>query len=231
MGWRWIWRWSAIFLGINLLAFIFLYEETKYTVSIEGLPARTIESAAVQNNKDEEKQTNLVRRVTVSIDSSIPQKSYWQRMALWTTSEGDWRMFLHHFYQPLVILVTFPAVSYTALQYGAALAWYSVVGVSRSTYFPKPPYNFSTMGIGLLNLAPFIGCILAPFISGLLSDWSIQYFAKRNNGVYEPEMRLYVIIIPTVLVPVGLFLYGYSLAEVIFSTHHNLNGKMLTSFF
>lgn len=110
--------------------------------------------------------------------------------------------------------MSFPAVTYTAIQYGVALSWYSILTVSNATYFPQAPYNFSLTGVGLLNLSPFIGCVLASLFSGPLSDWSILWFAKRNKGVYEPEMRLYIIVIPALLVPTGLMMYGYSVAEV-----------------
>ncbi|KAF4625944.1 hypothetical protein G7Y89_g12217 [Cudoniella acicularis] len=58
----------------------------------------------------------------------------------------------------------------------------------------------------------FIGCILGFIWGGPLSDWSILYFTKRNNGIYEPEMRLYLAIFPALIGPVGLFLYGYGTA-------------------
>lgn len=62
----------------------------------------------------------------------------------------------------------------------------------------------------------------------LLSSWgqstdsecspgSIVWFTKRNNGMYEPEMRLYLATFPALVGPAGLFLYGYSTAAVGFS--------------
>jgi len=70
------------------------------------------------------------------------------------------------------------------------------------------------VGIGLLNLAGFIGTVLGSIYGGPLNDWSILFFTRRNNGVYEPEMRLYTVLLPVVVGPAGLFLYGYSLAAV-----------------
>lgn len=148
------------------------------------------------------------------LNPGIPVKTYWQRMALITMTDSDLGSFLSHMYQPLVILCSFPAVAFTALQYGAMLSWFSILATTESTYFSADPYNFNTTGIGLLNLAPFVGGVIATFYSGLLSDWSIQQLAKRNKGVYEPEMRLYLAILPAMITPAGLFLYGYSVASV-----------------
>lgn len=148
------------------------------------------------------------------LNSDIPLKTYRQRMVLVTPSEGSLTTFLHHMYQPLVILIQFPAVAFTALQFGAMLAWFSVLVTTESSYFSADPYKFSTIGIGLLNLAPFVGVLIATVYSGWLSDWSIQMLAARNKGVYEPEMRLYLAVLPAILTAAGLFLYGYSVASV-----------------
>lgn len=88
------------------------------------------------------------------------------------------------------------------------------MAVTESIYFSGDPYDFSTIGIGLLNIPPFIGSIVAAFYAGPLSDWSIIWLAKRNEGVYEPEMRLYLIVFPVIIGPIGMFTYGYTLAKV-----------------
>ena len=50
----------------------------------------------------------------------------------------------------------------------------------------QPPYNFTATGIGLMNLAPFIGTTLGTMICGPVSDRFVLYLAKKNHGVYEP---------------------------------------------
>ena len=172
------------------------------------------------------------------IDYSIPMRNYRQRLALTTTTKGSFKSFFRHSWQPFVILFSnfpspsffllessshssekvltkiaaFPAAAYTAIQYGSILAWFSVLATTEATYFPLPPYNFGPIGVGLLNLPAFLGCILGAIWGGPLSDWSILYFARRNNGIYEPEMRLWLAMFPVFVGPAGLFLYGYSIA-------------------
>lgn len=223
-GWHWIWWWSAIFLGVNLLAFMFLYEETKYTVTQVGSPSTNhptvdTETSAFHAQHQDKTPSHpnseaLGRVATHDVDLTISKKPYLQRMALYSNTPSDFKQFFRHLYQPLLVLVTLPAVAYTAVQYGAALSWYSIIGTSNATYFPAAPYHFGNVGIGLLNLPPFIGCVLSALFAGPLSDWTIQKLARKNNGVYEPEMRLYLILIPTILVPLGIFMYGYSVAKV-----------------
>jgi Major Facilitator Superfamily len=221
-GWPWIYWWCAIFLGINVLLMFFFYEETKYVVTLQGLKQTapsTEPSAVVQSEKA---STEVATDAPVSANStshinhSIPMNSYKKRLAFVTNTPSTFSEFLKHFYQPLLML-GIPGVLYVALQYGAFLSWISMVAVTESDFFSTDPYNFSTIGIGLLNLPPFVGAVVAAFYSGPLSDWSILWLSRRNGGVYEPEMRLYLTVLPMLVGPAGLMLYGFSLSHVRFS--------------
>jgi hypothetical protein len=46
---------------------------------------------------------------------------------------------------------------------------------------------------GLTNLGAFVGIVLATCISGPLTDWGTVWLAKRNQGVYEPEFRIFFV--------------------------------------
>lgn len=224
--------WCAILFGINTLLFIFFYEETKYiqvAVSGEHHPP------SIENDLQESKVTGETKvaveknNVTASdsiprdramdhIDHNIPLLTYHQKLRFLTTTPSTWRDFSKHFYQPLIILCLFPAVGFTAIQFGSLGSWSSVITTSQSEYFAAPPYNFGTIGIGFLNLPPLVGSIFAAIWSGPISDLSIQFFAKRNKGVFEPEMRLYLIVLPFLCCPAGILMFGYSVAKVSITT-------------
>lgn len=195
---------------------MFFYEETKYIPSDAEARGHVTQYAA----SDDDKRVSATGEQSVMsvdeqrIDYSIPMRTYRQRLAFTTTTKGSFSLIFRHTYQPFWILFTFPAAAYTALQYGSILAWFSVLATTEATYFYLPPYNFGPIGIGLLNLPAFLGCILGAIWGGPLSDWSILFFAKRNKGIYEPEMRLWLAMFPVFVGPAGLFLYGYSLAAV-----------------
>lgn len=225
-------------MTVNLVLFIFLFEETKFSIhTIAGSEVRAQTSAqdiGTINTGDISKRTELVDpegQFTATtnpttgphetqdwVDHSIPLKSPRQRLALFTTSAGTVGQFLQHIYMPVKVLVSIPAVAYVMVQYCSSLIWFTVVATTQSEYLALPPYNFGTTGIGLLNLPPFIGSIFGCIWGGPVSDWSIKFLARRNEGIYEPEMRLYISLLPGILGPVGLFLYGYSVSEVITPT-------------
>lgn len=45
-------------------------------------------------------------------------------------------------------------------------------------------------------------------------DWLIVRFARRNGGVYDPEMRLWLICVPASAMVSGIFVYGLTIAKV-----------------
>jgi hypothetical protein len=61
----------------------------------------------------------------------------------------------------------------------------------------------------LVTIGPTVGYLLAiPFT--FTSDWLAAYLTRRNGGIREAEMRLGVLIIPALVTPVGLILYGFT---------------------
>ena len=65
-----------------------------------------------------------------------------------------------------------------------------------------------------MNLAPFIGNLFGSIYSGPINDRAIRWFAKRNNGIFEPEMRLKLLHLPSVLMAGGLIMFGTTDARV-----------------
>lgn len=65
-----------------------------------------------------------------------------------------------------------------------------------------------------MNLPPFIGAFLGFFYGGWLNDRSIVLLSKRNQGVYEPEMRLWLALPCAVIIAAGILIFGLGLANV-----------------
>lgn len=151
----------------------------------------------------------------LTINSNIPMKTYWQRIALTTTTASPGAAndsFYRHMYQPLIILMTIPAITWTALVYGILVALGDVMSTTMSAYLPGPPYNFSPYEVGLMSLPRMIGVTIGALIVGPLSDWWIVFLSRRRNGIFEPEMRLWCMIpfLPFVVAGALLFAIGLS---------------------
>jgi hypothetical protein len=145
------------------------------------------------------------------IDQSVPLKTRRQRLALVTKTQGST---LHDLYHLLVLLLCFPAVTYAALTYGSLLAWFAITTSVQATYLFDPLYNFTAVGVGLMNLAPFIGTVPTIFFSGYLNDRSILWLSRRNAGVYEPEMRLWLSLLAAFITPANILMTGLGLYYV-----------------
>ncbi|KAH7177067.1 serine/threonine kinase 16 [Dactylonectria macrodidyma] len=160
----------------------------------------------------EERQPRNITSVT--INPNIPRKTYWERLAITTTTSSSGvpnSSFLRHMYQPLILLATIPAIAYAALVYGILVGLGDVMSTTLSTYLTQPPYNFTSDQIGLMSLPRMIGVTIGSLIIGPMSDWWIVWLSCRRNGIYDPEMRLWCIIPFLPFVPAGALLFGIGL--------------------
>lgn len=210
-GWRRSYLALAISMTLVFIIFLFGYEETKHVPVLQGLsgtqPA-TGDQKECEDEKDKaEEGFNISLHQTTSDamgSTSIPPATYRQRMR-WVTysSESLWKIA----YFPIYTIML-PHVAFSALQYAAGITWLVIIASIIPIRFTQPPYNFNTDGIGLMNLGPFVGNLLGSFYSGLLSDRSVRWLAKRNGGYYEPEMRLYLLLPPALFMAGGIIMFG-----------------------
>lgn len=84
------------------------------------------------------------------------------------------------------------------------------------TTFPRVfegQYKFSSGSVGLTYLGIGIGSFLGLMFCGAVSDRMVMSLTKRNGGAPKPEYRLPATFIGAFVVPVGLFMYGWSAEE------------------
>jgi MFS family permease len=243
MGWRWPYWFSTIFLGVTIVLLALFLEESKYVPApTEGIVVPTHGGDAFAGRVEEEKNfygekqdpaisapgarrdsaneiigysasENFQQRI-VSVDDTIPIRPLRQRYALYTPSPPSSYTWPRHLYQPFLLIYHFPAVAFTSIIWAFCLSALSVVAVSQSDLLPLPPYNFSSAGVGLTNVPAAIGNILGTLWGGPVVDWYIVRSARKNGGIYEPEMRIHLFVLPAVVMVVGVFVFGLTIAEV-----------------
>ncbi|KAK4938433.1 hypothetical protein LTR10_021150 [Elasticomyces elasticus] len=147
------------------------------------------------------------------VGSTYPRKSYRQKLKVWGfRAKGQPNTFLKDVVLPFT-LVRFPAMVFAGLLVGSILSWFNVVNGTVALILGSAPYSFSAEMIGVAYISCVIGVSVGCFLSGHLSDWIARYMARRNNGVREPEHRLWLALIPMVIHPVGCILYGVGAAH------------------
>lgn len=142
-----------------------------------------------------------------SIDHSIKKRSRLQRLRLYETEYTDKRSWFTILIRPF--LIPFPALIWGGFAYGTQMMWLALIGVTQSQVF-QGTYEFTAGQVGLTNLAPLVGSIIGMVYGGYFVDWLCIRLAERNNGVLEPEYRLWALILPTIINAGGLLAYGLS---------------------
>ena len=111
--------------------------------------------------------------------------------------------------RPFKLLGTQPIVQALAC-YMACL--YGLLYLTLST-FPMlwaTKYHMS-IGTGSLNyISMGIGFLIGTQIKARLNDNIYARLKKKNNGIEKPEFRVPVMVPASLLVPIGLFMYGWS---------------------
>ncbi|KAJ5335901.1 hypothetical protein MYU51_020281 [Penicillium brevicompactum] len=120
------------------------------------------------------------------------------------------------FSQPLrdiIVNAAYPPLIWCSLTIGISVGWNIVVQLMSSRTFTKPPYGWELGDLGLLSLAAFIGSVLAFYFGGRLIDIISTRNAARHGGVRRPEYRLPAIVIPGVIGPAGILIFGFCVAS------------------
>jgi hypothetical protein len=85
---------------------------------------------------------------------------------------------------------------------------------SRNANLRLPTYHLSATAVGnLVGIAPLIGATLGTLFGGWSSDAVAKGLALRNNGLYEPEFRLLVIIPALATIIIGGFGLGGAISS------------------
>jgi len=153
---------------------------------------------------DDKGQPQVVERIP---SAAIPKpKTFVQRLAPWGEVNHDlniitpvWRQF---------IFLSYPAVIWTVIFYGLAIGLGALyIGLSFSVLITQPPWNWSQTQTGLNTLGGLLGVLIAIPI-GPLSDRFSAWRTRKNDGIREPEMRLWTFLPAIILSPVGMAVFS-----------------------
>ncbi|UNI17911.1 hypothetical protein JDV02_004219 [Purpureocillium takamizusanense] len=185
-GWRWIWWWCVIFFVVNVVLIVVCFEETKYVGPSHG--------SSSGRDADEPSDVGLATLQSNTKDDGeiVPTQSM---------GHIDPSIPMRPYRERLALI--------TPTKGSILFDLYNPV----ATYLFDPPYNFSAAGVGLMNVAPLTSAFPAIYVGGHLNDKSIIWLSKRNGGVYEPEMRLWVALIAAIVTPAGILMFGLGMAN------------------
>ncbi|PYI21832.1 MFS general substrate transporter [Aspergillus violaceofuscus CBS 115571] len=153
--------------------------------------------------------TYLPSRPKASQDKS--HNSVWSVLALKQGYNPD-ASFLRTV-KAILSAAAYPQLLWCAFTIGVSVGWNIVVQLSASRTFTSAPYNWPAGDIGLLSLAGFIGSLLAFYVGGRLIDQISTRYTQRRGGDRQPEYRLPALVVPGVIGPGGILIFGLCIAH------------------
>ncbi|GJN83208.1 MFS transporter [Purpureocillium lilacinum] len=189
VGWRWSQRIVGLGFTFVLLIFFFSFEETLFPrflfsqSSFSPVPINELADGEVPHPERQvsksEVETSEHRARSRVGTEQFPRRSYLQILK-------PWAGFIYAF--------------------GATAGIVSFNTISE--ILTEAPYNFSTTSTGLVFFAALVGNIIG-YAIGVTSDHVVIALSRRNGGVKEPEMRLYMLAPCFLLAATGYMMYGW----------------------
>ncbi|CAK7199693.1 hypothetical protein SEUCBS139899_002376 [Sporothrix eucalyptigena] len=219
LGYRWVFYIPIIFSAF-VFVFLFLFaEETNYARG-QTIVGQAVEQQLGEDTEKGEQQKQLPASSASADVSSVEAtsaprpktstKTFIQKLALFDIARENhvWTMFINQ-----IRFCSYPVVLFAGFEYGIALVWAVVTGSTASEILGAPPYNFRASMVGLSSIASLIGAIIGSVFGGQITDAFTLRLVRRNNGVFEPEMRLWLFAVPMIIIPASILLYGVGAAH------------------
>jgi MFS family permease len=239
--WPWTFYLVTIFTAVCLPLVIFLVPETAYRRSAHlnidmassdnldytknpELPAPEAQSSngegpAHVTNTDTEQVTEKVMPAHnqhliahAYAGANTPMKSLMQTLMPFSgrvTDDSFFKLFLRPF-----PLFAHPAVLWACLIQGTMIGWTVFIGIILAAVFIGPPLFWDEVNTGYAYTGAFIGALIGFIIAGALADWSAKYMTRKNNGLYEPEFRIVLVLPQMIFGCAGLYLFGVTAARL-----------------
>ncbi|KAL3460589.1 major facilitator superfamily domain-containing protein [Aspergillus heterothallicus] len=134
--------------------------------------------------------------------SLLPYSGYVNHVSFWNT-------LIRPFY-----LIISPAVAWAVVLFTTCISWLVLISLTLSQIFSAPPYNFSVGAVGATNVASFVASVIGTLAAGPLVDGVATRLAKMNNGIFEPEFRLPIMLTYLLFTATGFFAWGQSLSNL-----------------
>ncbi len=223
-GWRWIAWWGVIISGGYLIFLIFTFQETYFDRDHYERQQRqkSLQLAAglVVSDENKEKSCDIEKtahHTTIQEVEPEAKQSYWKSIAIITPAVNLKGFGVKQYIQRLWLtlrVLCFPPVIYAGIQWGFQDIFLSFYMTTMAEDWIEPPYNYSNSAVGLMNVPLIIGAVFGCLYGGPFSDKFVHYYAtKYKDGLYEPEYRLYLLFLTSVIGPVGLLMFGIGTAH------------------
>jgi len=209
----WWYGLGAILAGVQLVAAILFLPETKY-----DRPMASFQESSAGPSGDTESSPGgtilavslCTHRPALDFDKYEP-RTFRSDLRLWVGTP-EWKKAGECLVQMFQLLF-FPAVFWALLLNGLTLGVNIAIGTTYGSIVTAPPYNWAQTSASYANCGQIIVAFIGLPLLGQFSDKLIQWRARRNEGIHEPEVRLIPLILPIVVGVFTAVLYGQGAAN------------------
>ncbi|KAF2856187.1 membrane transporter [Plenodomus tracheiphilus IPT5] len=185
IGWKWD-MWIVLILGCLLTGGLIIFNKETYHPVI--LKRKTLRL------RKELGRPELQNIMTYDKDAAL---------------QSPLNVLKHGIIRPLKMLTKSPIVLFCSLYLSFLFGLLFLLFTTITPVFIQT-YGWSPQITGLAYLGIGIGNFMGIAVVARTSDATIIRLAKRNNGVYEPEMRLPLCVFFGALIPIAFFIYGWT---------------------
>jgi len=185
-GWRWVFWLLVIIAGALALVMLVFVRETFAPVILE----RKVKRLRKETGND------LLRS---KLDVGLSPADYFKRGIV----------------RPLKMLVYSPICIIFALYVAVIYGYLYLMFTSITEVFMKG-YGFTPSNVGLVFLGLGIGSMAGLVFFSITSDRTLKKMAAKEGQGMKPEYRLWPVPIGAIMLPIGFFIYGWT---VQYHTH------------
>ncbi|KXT13110.1 hypothetical protein AC579_2157 [Pseudocercospora musae] len=232
LGWQWTFYFIAIFAAALLPVVILFCPETSFVrdnslntdmtwsqLSDGSISDHELEHVSGNasghgsaHKSTEKRAADTTESTLTNVHQPMPFKFITrENIALFNgrkTDENFFKLVLRPF--PLFL---HPGILWSCLIQGVMIGWTVMIGIVLAAIMLGPPLFFNEVETGYMYTGAFIGSIVGLAISALMSDSFMIWLTKRNNGIYEPEFRMFLVIPMMILGCAGLYGFGITSAD------------------
>lgn len=222
-GWRWTMHFGTILCGVIFVILFFFTEETIYFRDHAAMGETALRDSSDNDNKMAIQESSNSPKQEASDSTASPVPSMIARNDRPPSINAGWGRYglfkalpnrpsnvdmLRMAYRPVIMIFRLPTVAWAGFLYGINLAWYNVLNGTASPVLSGDPYNWSAALVGCVYAGPIVGAAFASLWAGNAADWIALQLARRNNGIREPEHRLWVLAASGIISAAGLITWG-----------------------
>lgn len=184
----------------------FVEENLTYSVTeAEGRVQGDVEDSKVDTTKPP-----MLQHVTTRQDRVLRPDLYGQRTLRDDLKilhgKPDWQACID-FYKITAQGIVVPTMLWLVLLNGALLGVYVYQASTFATVL-MGSYGFQDAGLGYIQLAQILACVAMVPILGYGSDVIVKTMSRWHSGVYRPEYRVILLVVPGIAVILSTVIYG-----------------------